>query len=397
MGKQLFSNAARSLLGVGINSVETSLTIQSGGDKFPVVANGDWITLTLEDANGIEIIYCQAHTSASTTFSSLVRGQEGTAARNWAAGAAVGLRLTANDFGWVSQEKVVASVAELQAAPLRVGDIVKTLGYNTPGDGGGATYEIVSAGTGTADGGGLITLTNNLQARAHFPGNVVRLSQFGATGVYFAPRTAPDSLGSWVDLGGGSYRLQLARGAAYTPMTFNTEVGKSYRISGSRNNTGIVNYDVGLFQANGAEIGLFAAWWTGFVAPSNGVATATGTTMRINTISGWGGDYDVTLSHINFVRADSDIAQLNAALARFGATKTGRLVIDKPSYLYTTSSITIPSNVDLEFVPGGSLIGLPGMTINSQLIADNRAILPKTLAATFGPRQRSVLSNWFGL
>lgn len=297
-----------------------------------------------------------------------------------------------------ARSRPYASVAAMQAdTDLQVGDLAQTVGYYAAGDGGGATYEIVSAGTGTADGGSLITLTNNLQARAHFPGNVVRLSQFGATGVYFAPRTAPDSLGSWVDLGGGSYRLQLAFGAAYTPMTFNTEVGKSYRIYGTRNNTGIVNYDVGLFQANGATIGNFAAWWTSFVAPSNGVATATGATMRINTIPGWGKDYDVTLSNINFVRADSDIAQFNAALAWFGTTKTGRLIIDKTSYLYTTSSVTIPSNVDLEFVSGGTLTGMPGMTINSQLIADNRAILPKTTAVTFSSRQSSVKSNWFGL
>lgn len=84
----------------------------------------------------------------------------------------------------------VGSVAELEALSVSVGANVKTLGYYTPGDGGGNDYEIVAADTGTADGGSFIDLDNGLQARALI-GGVANVLQFGAKadGVYNdAPR-----------------------------------------------------------------------------------------------------------------------------------------------------------------------------------------------------------------
>lgn len=102
---QKFSNAARALLAATINDTDASLTIVEGGALFPVADTGasaigpgaDWFKLTLQDAAGIEIVFVRTHTASSNTFSNILRGQEGTTAREFLAGAVVGLRPTAGD------------------------------------------------------------------------------------------------------------------------------------------------------------------------------------------------------------------------------------------------------------------------------------------------------------
>lgn len=75
-----------------------------------------------------------------------------------------------------------ATVDDMKNIPfLKEGDFVKTLGYTTPGDGGGSNYEIVAAGTGVDDDGSFIDLPGSgLQAKNLFPGGVVNIVQFGA-------------------------------------------------------------------------------------------------------------------------------------------------------------------------------------------------------------------------
>lgn len=74
------------------------------------------------------------------------------------------------------------NVADMVASGgLGVGRKVRTLGYYTPGDGGGNDYEIVAGGTGVDDGGSFIDLANGLQAKGLFPGGV-DIRQFGARG-----------------------------------------------------------------------------------------------------------------------------------------------------------------------------------------------------------------------
>ena len=79
---------------------------------------------------------------------------------------------------------VVNSVSEMTELPnIKVGSTVQTKGYYTSGDGGGNVYEIVAAGTGTADGGSFINLTGIAgQAKGMFNGDVVDVRQFGAKG-----------------------------------------------------------------------------------------------------------------------------------------------------------------------------------------------------------------------
>lgn len=82
----------------------------------------------------------------------------------------------------VDVSKVFDTVADMVADPgLFVGQKCRTLGYYAIGDGGGNDYNIVSAGTGTDDGGSYIDLAT-LQAKGLFDSNIANVSQFGAKG-----------------------------------------------------------------------------------------------------------------------------------------------------------------------------------------------------------------------
>lgn len=78
----------------------------------------------------------------------------------------------------------INNIAEMQAATwLKVGDIVRTLGYSSVGDGGANDYVIVAAATGVVDDGSYINLAgSSLQAKGLFIDGVARPEQFGIFG-----------------------------------------------------------------------------------------------------------------------------------------------------------------------------------------------------------------------
>lgn len=88
------TNNASSTLASAINNSVTTVSIASGdASKFPALAAGEWFPLTVVDASGnIEVMRVTARSSATLT---VVRGQEGTTARAFAAGSKCDLRLTA--------------------------------------------------------------------------------------------------------------------------------------------------------------------------------------------------------------------------------------------------------------------------------------------------------------
>jgi hypothetical protein len=103
---QQFSNAARTELAAGILAGDTTFTLDDG-QVFPDANNGNaaigtgtWFKATLQDVDGIEIVYVRTHNSGTTPdeVSHVLRGQEGTTARAFAAGTAIGLRVTAGDM-----------------------------------------------------------------------------------------------------------------------------------------------------------------------------------------------------------------------------------------------------------------------------------------------------------
>ncbi len=93
----LFANDAKTTLAASISSAATSLTVASGsGSLFPSPTGGDIFALTLKDAASgatTEIMHCTARSGDLLT---VVRGQEGTTALNWAAGDFAGLLVTAD-------------------------------------------------------------------------------------------------------------------------------------------------------------------------------------------------------------------------------------------------------------------------------------------------------------
>ena len=94
MAVPLFTNNATGTLAGSYSSGATAITLTAGqGAKFPSPSGGDYFMLTIVDnLNNIEIVKVTA--KATDTFT-VVRGQEGTAARALGAGEIVGLRVTA--------------------------------------------------------------------------------------------------------------------------------------------------------------------------------------------------------------------------------------------------------------------------------------------------------------
>lgn len=125
---QQFSDAARSELTAGISAGDTTITL-ADGSRFPeadagtsAVGDGNlWFKAVLQDETGFEIVYVRTHAVATTpdTLSNVLRGQEGTTARSFAATSVIGVRLTAFDMAslWATMaNKATDSIALTDAA-----------------------------------------------------------------------------------------------------------------------------------------------------------------------------------------------------------------------------------------------------------------------------------------
>jgi hypothetical protein len=100
-----FADAARSGLSAAILATDTSLTLGAGGAVFPVANTGpaaitddkDWFKVVLQDGAGIEIVYVRTHAAGSNVFDDLLRGQDGTVARDFGLDTVVRQGPTAGD------------------------------------------------------------------------------------------------------------------------------------------------------------------------------------------------------------------------------------------------------------------------------------------------------------
>lgn len=103
---QKFTNNARSRLVGALSNSATSFTVESAtADLFPIGTTSDWLTTldwfkaTIENSLGqIEIVKVGTRSLGSGVFSNVQRGQDGTTAIAFDAGAVVGLRITATDL-----------------------------------------------------------------------------------------------------------------------------------------------------------------------------------------------------------------------------------------------------------------------------------------------------------
>jgi hypothetical protein len=101
----IFANNASSTLSAPITNTATQLVVASGtGNEFPNPSGSQQFAATLNDAaTGLlnEIVYCTAR--AGDTFTTVVRGQEGTAPLSWLAGDLIANLLTAGQMAAMQQ------------------------------------------------------------------------------------------------------------------------------------------------------------------------------------------------------------------------------------------------------------------------------------------------------
>lgn len=82
--------------------------------------------------------------------------------------------------GAVKSDRIFDTVADMVASKtVKVGDIVETAGYTTVNDGGDAKYRVVAGGTGTADGGRYIDISNGNQSELIMTNSPALLYQLG--------------------------------------------------------------------------------------------------------------------------------------------------------------------------------------------------------------------------
>lgn len=105
MARKLYTNNASTTLAAAITSTATSLSVVSGGGAlFPNPTGGDSFQFTLVKAGSSSIYEICTCTARSTdTFTTIVRGQEGTTPLAWSAGDFVNLFLSAADMTAAAQ------------------------------------------------------------------------------------------------------------------------------------------------------------------------------------------------------------------------------------------------------------------------------------------------------
>lgn len=109
------ANNATALLGAAINASSTTITLAAGaGSKFPTLAPGEWFPLTLVNAKDVGHFEIVRVTARSGDILTVVRAQEGTAAKEFSAGDLVDLRLTAAALNQSYPQVKDGKAAELQ-------------------------------------------------------------------------------------------------------------------------------------------------------------------------------------------------------------------------------------------------------------------------------------------
>jgi len=144
----LFSNTASATLASSISTSSTAITVSTGmGTMFPTITAGTFFMATLTDSsNNLEIVKVTGRTSDTLT---VVRAQEGTAARAYAAADKIELRIPASvltGFMQLDGPQTVTGVKTFSTAPT----------FST-------ALAVSSGGTGvtTSTGSGSVVLSNS--------------------------------------------------------------------------------------------------------------------------------------------------------------------------------------------------------------------------------------------
>lgn len=141
---RLFANNATSSLASGINDSDNTLLLATGeGARFPAPIAGDYFDLTLTQGIGLEtsweIVKVTARSGDTLT---VARGQEGTAAAAWAAGAKAELRLTKGAMEEAARQVTLSGNLTLyatQSTTLTITNFDSATTYSVSATGGTAT------------------------------------------------------------------------------------------------------------------------------------------------------------------------------------------------------------------------------------------------------------------
>lgn len=108
------TNNATGLLASNISSADTTVALaSSAGSKFPSLTSGDWFpVVVVNGSGGLEVMRCTARTGDVLT---VTRGQEGTTAMSFTAGARVDLRLTSAALATFALQASVDDALDLKA------------------------------------------------------------------------------------------------------------------------------------------------------------------------------------------------------------------------------------------------------------------------------------------
>lgn len=168
----LVKNNAFGVLASAITAGATTLTLQTGqGARFPAIVAPDFFYLTLIDASqNLEIVLVTARSSDTLT---VIRGQQGTTARAYAAGDRAEMRITAENFLNASYDTYKSALGTVTA-----GDVVAVRSddkvFSIAGYAKGETHQDVLLYTGN-------TILNGAGVASNADGSVI-LAAYGIAG-----------------------------------------------------------------------------------------------------------------------------------------------------------------------------------------------------------------------
>lgn len=172
-----FKNDAETVTSLDVVSSNATISV-GNGNLLPEITNeNDWFPITLINGDLIERLKVVGREGGSL---SVVRGQEGTIARNWPSGTTCIHGITASAIEEIQKDKFTVNTAiQMQSGiyDYSEGDVISTLGRVEKGDLGGATYFVSS--TTMADGYVNLLLDNGLVAELLLPDEVLYMECFG--------------------------------------------------------------------------------------------------------------------------------------------------------------------------------------------------------------------------
>lgn len=303
----LYTNNATSTLAASITNVATSMSVASGqGARFPAPGGSDYFYATLSDSAGnIEIVKV---TARSTDTLTIVRAQDGTSARAWAAGDAFELRMVRamlDDFKTDTRGSITTAGMGGNTVYL-LGTTSSSAGTSQPLVGSGLSYNATN-GTLTVPGG-----------------TVLHASNYSS---YALPAT------------GGTLTGNLTVAGDIT-------IGSAKRYLGDFSNLTVASR--GIFQSNTINGSTFVT------AMPNGTGTATQYQAYNSSdpANASFGSIGVTANQVRIVSSNTGTGSLNPITFLFGTTEVARFTTSGDLLIGTTTD----DGVNLLQVTGGTAL-----------------------------------------